>query len=118
MVRLEEEAKILKRMSHPNIIGFRGFQREKNGGLTLAVENGHRALYDIIEKNREVCDEEGLDLEPLDPNDILKVVRAMASGLDYLHTKQNLLHGDLKSGNVLIIGDFEGRPLNRRASIR
>ena len=106
--RLEEEASILKKMSHPNIIGFRGFQRGKDGTMTLAVENGQRALYDIIEKNREALDEEGLDLEPLDPSDILKVIEAMARGLDYLHNKQSLLHGDLKSGNVLIIGDFDG----------
>jgi len=105
--RLEEEASILKKMSHPNIIGFRGFQRGKDGTMTLAVENGQRALYDIIEKNREAFDEEGLDLEPLDPADILKVIKAMARGLDYLHNKQSLLHGDLKSGNVLIIGDFD-----------
>jgi len=105
--RLEEEAAILKRMSHPNIIGYRGFRREKDGGLILAVENGHKALYDIIEETREACEEEGTDLEPLDPNDILKVIRAMACALDYLHNGQKILHGDLKSGNVLIIGDFE-----------
>ena len=67
-----------------------------------------QALFDIIEETRESCDEEGLDLEPLDPADILKVVRAVASALDYLHNQQKLLHGDLKAGNVLIIGDFEG----------
>ena len=65
-------------MSHPNIIGYRGFRREKDGGLILAVENGHKALYDIIEETREACEEEGTDLEPLDPNDIPKVIRAMA----------------------------------------
>ena len=30
-----------------------------------------------------------------------------SSALDYLHNGQKILHGDLKSGNVLIIGDFE-----------
>merc|ERR1711974_76769 len=112
--RLENEANVLKKLSHPNIIGFRGFRREKDGSLILAVENGQKALYDIIqdivEEVREMNEEEdevGDPPEPLEPANILKVVRGVAAALDYLHTRAKLLHGDMKSGNILIIGDFE-----------
>lgn len=35
------------------------------------------------------------------------MARDVASGLKYLHEEKKLLHGDLKSGNVLIKGDFK-----------
>ena len=35
------------------------------------------------------------------------MVNQVALALDYLHSEKQLLHGDLKSGNVLILGDFE-----------
>ena len=33
--------------------------------------------------------------------------RSVASALDYLHREKRILHGDMKSGNVLVIGDFK-----------
>ena len=51
--RLEKEADILKKIKHPNIIGYRGFKRHSNGIKILAVENGQRALFDVIEEFRD-----------------------------------------------------------------
>ena len=33
--RLDEEAKILKSLKHPNIIGYRGFKRSSDGKFTV-----------------------------------------------------------------------------------
>lgn len=44
--------------------------------------------------------------EPFDAESIEKVVLSVAKALDYLHNDHHLLHGDMKSGNVLVIGDF------------
>lgn len=36
-----------------------------------------------------------------------QVAEDIASALKYLHEEKKLLHGDLKSANILIKGDFE-----------
>jgi len=99
--RLEQEAKILKTLDHPNIIGYRAFKRDKDGVHSLVMEDGHTALYDLIDKRNEQDD------GPFPASQIETVVRCAASALDYLHTKKCLMHGDIKSGNVLVVGDFE-----------
>lgn len=37
---------------------------------------------------------------------MFQVAADIASALDYLHTKMQILHGDMKSYNILVNGDF------------
>ncbi|CAL8317591.1 unnamed protein product [Merluccius merluccius] len=100
--RLTEEAKILKGIHHPNIVGFRAFTTAKDGTKCLAMEyGGEQSLNDLIEKRKA----EGLDAFPAAT--IEKVALHVARGLQYLHNEKKLLHGDMKSCNVVIKGDFE-----------
>ncbi|KAG9347527.1 hypothetical protein JZ751_005095 [Albula glossodonta] len=100
--RLSEEAKILKGLHHPNIVGFRAFTTAKDGSKCLAMEyGGEQSLNDLIEKRRE----EGGGAFPV--RTIEKVALHVACGLQYLHNEKKLLHGDMKSCNVVIKGDFE-----------
>ncbi|XP_017299346.1 lymphokine-activated killer T-cell-originated protein kinase homolog, partial [Diaphorina citri] len=99
--RLKVEAKVLKSLSHPNIIGFRGEGKTKDGRVCLAMETCGTSLGDLIEKRREE------ELGPFPPDTILKVAESLCSALNYLHQEKSLLHGDIKSFNVLIKGDFE-----------
>ncbi|XP_016392972.1 lymphokine-activated killer T-cell-originated protein kinase homolog isoform X2 [Sinocyclocheilus rhinocerous] len=100
--RLCEEAKILKDLHHPNIVGFRAFTTAKDGSKCLAMEyGGEQSLNDLIEKRRE----EGLQAFPV--TTIEKVALHVARGLQYLHNEKKLLHGDMKSCNVVIKDDFE-----------
>lgn len=101
--RLEDEAKVLKALSHPNIIGFRGFSRRKDGTHALLMEDGHKSLLDIIDERSEEEEERG----PFPAAVIESVIMKIASALKYLHTEKQILHGDIKSGNVLVVGDFE-----------
>ncbi len=55
--RLEKEATILKGLSHPNIIGYRGFRRGSDGARLLAVENGEKSLMDMIDEIKEEAEE-------------------------------------------------------------
>ncbi|XP_059078613.1 lymphokine-activated killer T-cell-originated protein kinase-like [Tigriopus californicus] len=105
--RIEREAQILKRLDHPNIIGFRGFKRDPDGTRILAIEKGDMSLLDIIEELREEEIEHMEEKGPLKADNILKVVRSIAQALHYLHTDKHLLHGDLKSANILIHGNFD-----------
>ncbi|XP_066533692.1 lymphokine-activated killer T-cell-originated protein kinase homolog [Hoplias malabaricus] len=100
--RLTEEAKILKDLKHPNIVGFRAFTTAKDGSKCLAMEyGGEQSLNDLIERRRE----EGLQAFPVAT--IEKVALHVARGLQYLHNEKKLLHGDMKSCNIVIKGDFE-----------
>ena len=55
--RLEEEAKILRTLDHPNIIGYRGFQATAAAGpKNLAMEVGTIALLNLIDERKESMD--------------------------------------------------------------
>ncbi|KAM4797766.1 lymphokine-activated killer T-cell-originated protein kinase-like, partial [Urocitellus parryii] len=100
--RLIDEAKILKSLHHPNIVGYRAFTEASDGSLCLAMEyGGEKSLNDLIEERNK----DSQDAFPAAV--ILKVALNMARGLKYLHQEKKLLHGDIKSSNVVIKGDFE-----------
>ncbi|NXC50181.1 TOPK kinase, partial [Penelope pileata] len=100
--RLNEEAKILKSLQHPNIVGYRAFAEATDGSMCLAMEyGGEKSLNDLIEERNAAR------LGPFPAATILKVALSMARGLKYLHNDKKLLHGDIKSSNVVVKGDFE-----------
>ncbi|KAL4709115.1 hypothetical protein ACJJTC_015654 [Scirpophaga incertulas] len=97
--RLKQEADLLQRMSHPNIVGFRAFSKTKI--LYLGMEACDLSLGDMIEKKVED------NPEPFTTKQILKVALDISKALDYIHTKIQILHGDMKSYNILVNGDFQ-----------
>nr|XP_032657606.1 lymphokine-activated killer T-cell-originated protein kinase isoform X1 [Chelonoidis abingdonii] len=100
--RLNEEAKILKNLQHPNIVGYRAFTQASDGSMCLAMEyGGEKSLNDLIEERN--TKHQG----PFPAATILNVALNMARGLKYLHNDKKLLHGDIKSSNIVIKGDFE-----------
>lgn len=99
--RLIKEAKILRQLKHPNVIGYRGMTKDAADRDVLALEICTTSLHDII----ELRSEEGLG--PIPSKNALKVIVDIASALDYLHTTARILHGDIKAPNVLVNGDFE-----------
>jgi PDZ-binding kinase len=96
--RLKSEANILKKLNHPNIVGFRAFVKAEDGRDCLAMEECDASVADLIEQRFE----EGLG--PFQAEKILKVALEIGKALDYLHRECRLLHGDVKSLNILVKG--------------
>lgn len=99
--RILKEADILRKLKHPNIVGFRGLKQEDDGLDSLALECCTISLGLLLEERLD----DGLGALP--PDNIKKMMCDISSALDYLHTEAKLLHGDLKSHNVLVKGDFK-----------
>lgn len=100
--RVQSEAEILRKLDHPNIVGFRAFTIDKDGTNILAMEECSSSLGDLIE-----CRLDYLGEVPYPPETILNVSHDIAKALDYLHNKMFLLHCDIKSFNILVKGEFE-----------
>ena len=99
--RIVKEAEILRQLQHPNIVGFRAISQEKEGIDTLALECCSTSLGLILEERFED------ELDALPAKHIRRMIIDISSALDYLHTEAKLLHGDIKSHNILVKGDFE-----------
>jgi PDZ-binding kinase len=97
-LRLKDEAEILKKLNHPNIVGFRAFVKTDDGRDCLAMEECDISVGDLIESRSD----DGLG--PFPAENILKVALDVSKALDYLHKECHLLHGDIKSFNVLVKG--------------
>ncbi|XP_014240332.1 lymphokine-activated killer T-cell-originated protein kinase homolog isoform X2 [Cimex lectularius] len=98
--RLKKEADLLQTLNHPNIIGFRAFTTAE-GREVLAMEEGGHSLGDLIEKRREE------DIPPFSPHEIMKVIIGVSKALHYIHNEKKIIHGDIKSFNVLIKENFD-----------
>lgn len=98
--RLAVEAEILRSLTHPNIIGFRAFEESLDGRYNLCMEAMTTSLGDLLEKRHDA------KLGPLEIRKIHQLGFNISKALKYLHKEAMLLHGDIKSFNILIKGDF------------
>ncbi|KAF6207267.1 hypothetical protein GE061_018508 [Apolygus lucorum] len=96
--RLKIEADILKKLNHPNIVGFRCFTKTKDGREVLAMEECEESLGTILENRYE--NKAG----PLEAELIIKIVYEVCKALRYVHSEHRIIHGDIKSYNILIKG--------------
>lgn len=92
---------MFSKLNHPNIVGFRGLTKTAEGVDTLALEMCSTSLGSILEERHDE------DLGPLPAKHTFKMIMDIAQALDFLHTEARLLHGDLKSFNVLVKGEFK-----------
>lgn len=109
---LERESCMLAAMSHPNVVGFRAAQRLPDGHLCLALEHCEISLYQLIQervKPHGSCvspTRETRAGEVFSAAETARITHAVAAGLAYLHTNHRLMHGDVKSANILLARDL------------
>ena len=103
---------MLSQMRHPNIVGFRAAQRLNDGHVCIALEHCECSLYCLIQ---ERASPDGGCVSParsaragavFTAAEVGTIAHAIASGLLYLHTEHHLLHGDVKSANILLSRDL------------
>jgi PDZ-binding kinase len=109
---LEHESCMLAAMSHQNIVGFRAAQRASDGHLCLALEHCEISLYQLIQervKPHGGCvspTREARAGEVFSAAETAQIAHAIAAGLAYLHGSHRLMHGDVKSANILLARDL------------
>jgi DNA-directed RNA polymerase specialized sigma24 family protein/predicted Ser/Thr protein kinase len=85
-----QEAEILSRLHHPNIVAFQGVGRFPGGGYFIAMEfiDGTNLQTLIARRPPKIAD-------------AVQMVRTVANAIAYAHAN-GIVHGDLKPANVLV----------------
>src|SRR5256712_9368853 len=89
--RFQQEARSVARLKHPNILNIFDYGQER--GVTYLV-------LELVEGGT-LADRLG---RPIDLEDVIKVMRPIASALDYAHG-EGVLHRDIKPSNILLHRD-------------
>ena len=103
-----QEISALSVLDHPNIIHFFGVCRIeinshcKTSTYGIVMERAETSLFNLLYGNKEL----NLEKQNLSWKIRLKFAYEISCGLDYLHSRlPPIIHGDLKSLNVLITKD-------------
>ncbi|KAL9237995.1 hypothetical protein vseg_012478 [Gypsophila vaccaria] len=106
MVGVEEEAfqrhmESVGALRHPNLVPLRCFFQAKEERLLVYDYQPNGSLFSLIHGTKSAR------AKPLHWTSCLKIAEDVAQGLSYIHQAWRLVHGNLKSTNVLLGSDFE-----------
>ncbi|KAG2669801.1 hypothetical protein I3760_14G050900 [Carya illinoinensis] len=102
----EQQLEIVGRVGqHPNILPLRAYYYSKDEKLLVYDHVPGGSLYTLLHGNRDA------GRTPLDWNARVKISLGIARGIAHLHSAggPKFSHGNIKSTNVLLNQDFEGR---------
>lgn len=99
----EQHMEAVGGLSHPNLVPIRAYFQAKGERLVIYDYQPNGSLFNLIHGSRSTR------AKPLHWTSCLKIAEDVAQGLAYIHQASWLIHGNLKSSNVLLGADFEAR---------
>ncbi|XVE94951.1 hypothetical protein REPUB_Repub02eG0054000 [Reevesia pubescens] len=88
-------------LRHPNLVPLRAYFQAKEERLLIYDYHPNGSLFSLIHGSKSTR------AKPLHWTSCLKIAEDVAQGLSYIHQAWRLVHGNLKSSNVLLGPDFE-----------
>ncbi|PIN26143.1 Serine/threonine protein kinase [Handroanthus impetiginosus] len=88
-------------LRHPNLVPLRAYFQAKEERLLIYDYQPNGSLFSLIHGSKSS------KAKPLHWTSCLKIAEDVAQGLCYIHQAWRLVHGNLKSSNVLLGSDFE-----------
>ncbi|CAO2817789.1 unnamed protein product [Amaranthus hypochondriacus] len=88
-------------LRHPNLVPLRCYFQANEERLLVYDYQPNGSLYSLIHGTKSAR------AKPLHWTSCLKIAEDVAQGLSYIHQAWRLVHGNLKSSNVLLGSDFE-----------
>ncbi|CAN6481846.1 unnamed protein product [Victoria cruziana] len=91
----------LGQLKHPNVVPLRAYFQAKEERLLVYDYFPNGSLFSLIHGTRPAGG------KPLHWTSCLKIAEDLATALVYLHQVAGIVHGNLKSSNILLGPDFE-----------
>lgn len=96
----ETETAAYQGLNHENIVGFKGADTDEDGKRVIILEYVLQTLASVVDHAKD---------RPSFRTTIWfgrakKMIRQITMGMSYLH-RNNIIHGDLKPGNILLDDD-------------
>lgn len=88
-------------LRHPNLVPLRAYFQAKDERLIIYDYQPNGSLFSLIHGSRSSR------AKPLHWTSCLKIAEDVAQGLAYIHQASRLIHGNLKSSNILLGSEFE-----------
>ncbi|GMY11803.1 probable inactive receptor kinase At5g67200 [Fagus crenata] len=89
------------RLRHPNLVPIKAYFQANGERLVIYDYQPNGSLFSLIHGSRSTR------AKSLHWTSCLKIAEDVAQGLAYIHQASRLIHGNLKSSNVLLGPDFE-----------
>ncbi|KAE9607786.1 hypothetical protein Lal_00013442 [Lupinus albus] len=97
----EKQMEKVGMLRHPNLVPVRAYFQAKGERLVIFNYQPNGSLFNLLHGSRSAR------AKPLHWTSCLKIAEDVAHGLAYIHQASSLIHGNLKSSNVLLGVDFE-----------
>ncbi|KAK1291113.1 putative inactive receptor kinase [Acorus calamus] len=88
-------------LRHPNVVPLRAYFHAKQERLLIYDYQPNGSLFLLMHGSKSTR------AKPLHWTSCLKIAEDIAQGLAYIHQTSRLVHGNIKSSNVLLGPDFE-----------